>query len=107
MELIPAIYYGQATCTGRLLNYDFFTLPKQPKEFRMYVYDLILVNKDTDEVLRREVAIGENEGDAMAVLELNLDEKKLRKKRKLAVIIKHIGDYKPLEVKEVRITKDE
>jgi len=93
---------GWATTCG-VYSIDYRSLPEQPKEKRMYVYDLILVNKDTDEVIRRECVIGENETDAMALITLTEEEKTMRRKKYLAIVIMELGDYKPIEVSEVKI----
>ena len=105
---------GQAVCDkewgedmGRPVEIPMEAREINYKERRVvYVYNVYVINRETEEVLSNEVVTGESESDAMIGFPLSKKMVALKKQDKLALIATAVGSFDKVEVQEVRIRNE-
>ena len=81
-----------------------YTYIQPMEEKRMVdVYQVFVLNRETEELLSTQTTVGEGEADAMLGFELTDEMKKLKRMDKLSILTTRVGQFEKYEIQEVRV----
>jgi hypothetical protein len=97
---------GMATTCGVHYAPMVSDVPK-PEEKRMVdVYQVFVINRETEELMDTTTVVGEGEADAMVGFPLTSEMKKLKRMDKLVILTRQVGNFEKFEIQEVRVRGD-
>ena len=73
----------------------------------MTIFECYVVDTRKEVVLRRETVVAEDEADAGTLLALTEEEKKLRRKDSLAIVMNDVGDFAKNRPQRIAMEKEE
>lgn len=74
---------------------------------RMNLYEVFVVDTKKLVVLSQQTVFGEDESDAMADVSLTDEQKALKKRQRIAILAREIGEFEPFAVVHVETESDE
>ena len=75
----------------------------EEKKRMVDVYQVFVLNRETEELMSTTTRVGEGEADAMVGFPLTDEMKKLKRRDKLVILTQRVGNFEKFEIQEVRV----
>ena len=94
---------GMATACQAYPIYTGWEDNLKEKKRMVDVYQVFVLNRETEELLSTQTTVGEGEADAILGFELTDEMKKLKRMDKLSILTTRLGQFEKYEIQEVRV----